>query len=40
VRFSLGEGTHEADVDRILDVTPDVVGRLRSLDAPAMRKGA
>jgi cysteine desulfurase len=40
VRFSLGEGNHEADVDRILDVTPDVVGRLRSLDAPAMRKGA
>ena len=31
VRFSLGVGNTEADVDWILDVTPSVVGRLRAL---------
>jgi len=31
VRFSLGEGNDEADVDRIIAVTPTVVERLRAL---------
>jgi len=31
VRFSLGAGSSEADVDWILEVTPSVIGRLRSL---------
>ena len=30
VRFSLGEATTEAEVDRVLDVVPAVVGRLRA----------
>src|SRR5205085_970371 len=31
VRFSLGDGNTEADVDRILTVTPGIVERLRAL---------
>jgi cysteine desulfurase len=30
VRFSLGEGTTAAEIDRVLDVLPGVVARLRS----------
>jgi cysteine desulfurase len=32
VRFSLGEGNDDADVDRILEITPPAVERLRALD--------
>ena len=31
VRFSLGEGNDRSDVERILETTPPVVARLRSL---------
>jgi cysteine desulfurase len=38
VRFSLGEGTEQADVDHILEVTPGIVERLRALASqPAQR---
>jgi hypothetical protein len=40
VRFSLGEGSGEDDVDRILDITPRQVARLLSLDRPAARHSA
>jgi cysteine desulfurase len=37
VRFSLGEGNGDEDIDRILSVTPPVVERLRALDRGAAR---
>jgi cysteine desulfurase len=42
VRFSLGEGNDAADVERILNVTPPVVARLRALagGSPAERARA
>jgi cysteine desulfurase len=46
VRFSLGEGNDEADVDWVLEATPAVVARLRALQppvaagGPAVRRGA
>jgi cysteine desulfurase len=40
VRFSLGAGNREADVDRILSVAPVVVERLRALHEPVVKKGA
>jgi cysteine desulfurase len=42
VRFSLGEGSGDEDIDRILSVAPPVVERLRALErgaAPAPRAG-
>ena len=30
VRFSLGRSTTSADIDRVLDVVPDVVKKLRA----------
>lgn len=35
LRFSLGRGTTGADVDRVLDVLPSLVARLRQLARPA-----
>jgi hypothetical protein len=32
VRFSLGEENDEADVDRMLNIVPPVIERLRGLD--------
>jgi cysteine desulfurase len=40
VRFSLGGDSTRADVDRILDVTPPAVERLRALAGPAMERSA
>ncbi len=40
VRFSLGEGNDDTDVDRILEITPPAVERLRALDRPAVRHSA
>ncbi len=40
VRFSLGDGNDDADVDRILDITPPAVERLRALDRPAVPHSA
>jgi cysteine desulfurase len=40
VRFSLGEGNQESDVDRILTITPAVVERLRALDRPGVPHSA
>ncbi len=40
VRFSLGEGNDDADVDRILEITPAAVERLRALDRPAVPHSA
>ena len=40
VRFSFGRGNRAADVDRILSVVPEVVRRLRALNAPEVGKGA
>jgi cysteine desulfurase len=37
LRFSLGAGTTDAEIDRVLAVLPRLVGRLRSLVAPAAR---
>ncbi len=34
MRFSLGDGNDEADIDRILEATAGAVSRLRALDAP------
>jgi cysteine desulfurase len=31
LRFSLGQGTTDADIDRVLDVLPRLVERLRKL---------
>jgi cysteine desulfurase len=36
VRFSLGRSNRAEDVDRIVSVVPEVVRRLRALDAPAV----
>jgi len=38
VRFSLGRGTKEGDIDRVLETLPQVVGRLRSLSPMQGRK--
>jgi len=35
VRFSLGEGVSEQDVEKIIEVTPSIVERLRALDGAA-----
>jgi len=40
VRFSIGEGTTDEDVDRIGEITPPIVERLRSLAGPAMEQSA
>ncbi len=40
VRFSLGAGNEDADVDRILAVTPPVVARLRALGTHPARRSA
>ncbi len=40
VRFSLGRGNRAADLDRILSVVPEAVGRLRALRRPAVEEGA
>lgn len=37
IRFSLGAGNTEADVDRVVSVLPRVVDKLRSLTRPARR---
>ena len=39
VRFSLGEGNDDADVDWILKATPDAVARLRALQPPLAAGG-
>jgi len=39
VRFGLGRSTTEADVDRVLEVLPGVVGRLRAISPLHHRKG-
>ena len=38
VRFSLGEGNDEADVDWILEAAPGAVARLRALESPAAER--
>ncbi|HEY6868011.1 MAG TPA: aminotransferase class V-fold PLP-dependent enzyme, partial [Candidatus Eisenbacteria bacterium] len=40
VRFSLGEGNDEADVDRMLEATPPVIARLRALAGAAVQRSA
>jgi cysteine desulfurase len=40
VRFSLGEGNDAADVERILEVTPPIVARLRALGAAELGRSA
>jgi cysteine desulfurase len=40
VRFSLGEGNDEADIDWILKATPAAVARLRAMAAPGVRRSA
>uniref|UniRef100_A0A832I3U7 cysteine desulfurase n=1 Tax=Eiseniibacteriota bacterium TaxID=2212470 RepID=A0A832I3U7_UNCEI len=40
VRFSLGRDTADEDVDRIVSVTPEVVGRLRALAGGPARRSA
>ena len=40
VRFSLGEGNDEADIDWILEATPAAVARLRAMDAPGVCRSA
>ncbi len=40
VRFSLGEGTTDADIDYIVQATPPLVERLRALAGPAIEKSA
>ena len=40
VRFSLGEGNDEADIDWILEATPAAVARLRARDAPGVCRSA
>jgi cysteine desulfurase len=40
VRFSLGEANDDADVDRMLEVTPPIVERLRALERPGARRSA
>lgn len=39
VRFGLGRSTTRADVDRVLDVLPGIVGRLRAISPLYHRKG-
>ncbi len=38
IRFSFGAGNTEADVDRVLDVLPGIVTKLRSLTRAAVRR--
>ncbi len=40
VRFSLGEGNDEADIDWILEATPAAVARLRAMGEPGVRRSA
>jgi cysteine desulfurase len=40
VRFSLGEGNDEADIDWILEATPAAVARLRAMNDPGVRRSA
>jgi cysteine desulfurase len=40
VRFSLGEGNDEADIDWILEATPAAVARLRAMNGPGVRRSA
>jgi cysteine desulfurase len=40
VRFSLGGEGAVADVERIIEVTPTVIGRLRALAGGAMQRSA
>ncbi len=40
VRFSLGRGIGEPEVDAILDITPSVVARLGALGRPILKAGA
>ena len=40
VRFSLGEGNDEADIDWILEATPAAVARLRAMNDPGVRCSA
>jgi cysteine desulfurase len=40
VRFSLGEGNDEADIDWILETTPAAVARLRAMAGPGVRRSA
>jgi len=40
VRFSLGEGNDEADVNWILEATPAAIARLRAMGDPGVRRSA
>jgi cysteine desulfurase len=40
VRFSLGEGNDEADIDWILEAVPAAVARLRAMNDPDVRRSA
>jgi len=40
VRFSLGEGNDEADIDWILEAAPAAVARLRAMGDPGVRRSA
>jgi cysteine desulfurase len=40
VRFSLGEDNNETEIDRIGEVVPPVIERLRALGGPGMEKSA
>jgi cysteine desulfurase len=40
VRFSLGEGNDEADIDWILEAAPAAVARLRAMNDPGVRRSA
>jgi cysteine desulfurase len=40
VRFSLGEGNDEADIDWILEATPAAIARLRAMNDPGVRRSA
>ena len=40
VRFSLGEGNEEADIDWILEATPAAVAHLRAMHGPGVRRSA
>lgn len=40
VRFSLGEGNDEADIDWIIEATPVAVARLRAMNDPVVRRSA
>jgi cysteine desulfurase len=40
VRFSLGEGNDEADIDWIIEATPAALARLRAMNDPGVRRSA